>query len=240
MSKVYDPSTYVHDIFLQDILETRTHIIILYDQQKQSSEGTLLLGECPVCHKQHWVRKIYIESGHTKSTYCFEHKNFWQIQWATTGEFNNKPHVIVDYTQQKASESAVASQRRVVFILGTCPGCTTQRFVRVHGIRNGTNTTYCMSCAKKNTLFHNSKPKKPWVLYNGYKYIHKDVLAKTYSLEELRAITTHIRASKECYYPEHRVVALLKYGPLFFTDGQRLLYGISMAIRPIIVQKTSS
>ena len=211
MSKVYDASNYVDDIFLCNI--PKTQAIFLYDQQKVINKKLCIVAKCPLCSAHHWVHKDNIINSHTQSTYCGRHRSFGKIRWVPEGAFDNATDIIVDYTHQKASESAANSGKRVVFIWGTCPACHTSRWVRAHGLRSGSNTTYCMSCAKKRQTWPDPQP---YVVHNGYRYIHIRIIRKRYTEEEITLITRHLSCHKNAY-PEHRIVALLKYGPIFFT-----------------------
>lgn len=98
-------------------------------------------------------------------------------------------------------------------ILGECPDCHKQRWIRVNSIRSRKiKTTLCSLCSRRRT----GGPiiKKGYSINNGYRAIH----IKTLSASDQKLAKQYLSTHRN-YVSEHRLVALKKYGPELFMTG---------------------
>ncbi len=223
--------------------------IILWDTAKNSRKpnGQYYYSvqiQCPICGTLKWTNRSMIKSRPNQTTYCDEHRKVSQVKWATSdSEFLTHPDVIVDLSQQRLIPVGVTipkgkkGRTRNLEILATCPDCKTQRWILLNGIKNYNYSTLCRSCGKKRTV--QIGPEHPsWsggikISVYGYVFIHKAIIKEKYGSDSLVLVEKYLTDHRNYYY-EHRVVALLTYGPNAVIPGSvvRHLNGDKLDNRP--------
>lgn len=208
---------------------------IVYEQQskiivKNGIRKIYWQTECPFCHMLGWVTKANLLNRPKQATFCTEHRFLSWVKWVTPNEsFLSSPNVEVDLTQQRLMPVGTKTPRgrkrknRMVEILARCPDCKEERWVLVNGIRNAGFTTLCPSCAKIRTI-PKGENNPNWnggiQITNGYREVNVSILEKELTPEQLAVVNKYLfKRKKRRYEYEHRVVALLTYGPIAVRKG---------------------
>jgi len=186
------------------------------------------LCECPYCGKKSWVEDYALTV--QKTTLCKEHG--WiqtLIDWASEGEFDHIQDAIFHYDKQGCliRPGFKYPIKRVVAILIECPNCHKTKYSPVRDIRQGRKKgTRCPGCAtgyRTNQIMHKKYSSGTGgISYNnGYICINKSKLKYLYTPEQVDLILKYLKPKigGGMYLLEHRIVALLTFGPDAIKEG---------------------
>lgn len=116
--------------------------------------------------------------------------------------------MIVFLDRQELISELAGREQQMLRVLVGCPKCQGTRWVRVNSIRNNkVRSTFCRTCSAQQ---RDPRPLRSGgrQIANGYVYIHRRVLDT-----ETLALADQYLKSHRGSFPEHRIVALIKYGP---------------------------
>ena len=121
-----------------------------------------------------------------------------------------------DFTRQERRAVVEGKNMTAMHILARCTECSAERWVKHKKARQYMNS-YCQKCSR--SLTHRGKPKgKGWYLTNGYKVIDINRFYPEW-VDYIRRYLEPDSCRYGNFYREHRVVALLHYGPELVKPG---------------------
>lgn len=189
-------------------------MLVHLDQQMPIDGNRCVLGECPVCHKQRWIRIAFIRIGHTKRSICRE--CYLEVGNPAPLRPEEAPSelTILYFDKQELVQEKSGRKQQMLRILGECPDCHKQRWVRVNTIRNGkTRSTLCPVCARQRA--YHPLAKKGMQITNGYRELNIRIL----SPEDQSLVAQFFTTKDRRYVYEHRLVALKTFGPSALAPG---------------------
>lgn len=124
-----------------------------------------------------------------------------------TPEESPQEHTILFFDQQQMFREG-SNGKQMLRILGQCPDCGNQRWIRVNSLRTRKiHSSLCNPCIKRRQP--HPLPKKGTQDANGYRMIHVKLL----SPEDRALSEQYLKLHRNAYVYEHRLVALKTYGP---------------------------
>lgn len=189
-------------------------MIVHLDQQRMTGRRSEVLVECKKCHETRWSPIINIRNGHTKTPYCRK----CYLQRGNLSELRPDEAPTADtvlyFDRQELVQEPGGLQKNTLRILGECPDCGKQRWLRVTSIRSGkARSTVCNSCSRKRQP--HPLPKMGRQDANGYSMLHVRILT-----DDDRALAEqYLKLHRKSYVYEHRLVALKIYGPAAAAPG---------------------
>lgn len=127
---------------------------------------------------------------------------------------NDEVRASLDFSKQKRIPVGTA-QNRQLHVWHTCSVCNRGKYIP-QTLARRRKSSYCIDCKNKHT--NCGRPKgKGWFITGGYKVID----AERFYPEQKEYIKKHLtphngksmKNKRQCWYKEHRVVALLHFGP---------------------------
>lgn len=117
-------------------------------------------------------------------------------------------NTILYFDRQELFQEGCGRRQHMLRILGKCPDCGKERWIRVNSLRNRKiHSSLCNPCIKRRQP--HPLPAKGNQIANGYRMLHIRLLSPEDQELAKRYLTLH----RERYVYEHRLVALKAYGP---------------------------
>ena len=124
-------------------------------------------------------------------------------------------NTILFFGQQELFQEGSGRKQLMLRILGQCPDCNKQRWIRVNSLRNRKiHSSLCNPCIKRRQP--HPLLKKGTQITNGYREIH----IRTLSDEDQELVKQYFKfRGHRNYIYEHRFVALRTFGPRALLPG---------------------